>query len=89
MTAEDDEIELTEDQEQYRDQMIETLLRTDFNEVAVALASGATGGKEDKGIIVDGVGVRWQVVVQYLEICPDLPPEIQTILCRLKQRRLH
>ncbi len=82
-----DEVELTEEQEQHRDQMIEALLRTDFNEVAVALASWATGGKEDKGIIVDGVGVRWQVVVQYLEICPDLPPEIQTILRQLKQRR--
>ena len=47
------------------------------------------GGKLDKGIIVCGVGMSWQVALAYLEIMPDLPPEIHAILHKLKQRRHH
>ena len=50
-TDEDDEVELTEEQEQRRDRMIEALLRADFDEVPTALASRATGGKEDNSFL--------------------------------------
>ena len=51
MSDEHDEIELTEEQEQRRDQMIEALLRADFDVGAIALASWATGGKEDNSFL--------------------------------------
>ena len=37
--------------------------------------------------MVDGVYWTWQAALVALECKPDLPPEIQTILHQLKQRR--
>ena len=82
-----DEDDFDENWELRWGRVIEELERTDLDEITAALAGTSTRSKEDQCIMVDGVYITWQVALAILEIKPDLPPEIQAILSRLKQRR--
>ena len=91
MDEEDDanEDDLDEELELWWQRIIEELERADLDEVAAALASTSTRSEDDQCIMIDGVYWTWQVAIATLEIKPDLPPEIQTILRQLKKRRHH